>query len=45
LYSYGRTVEEVEKRMHEAIKLHIEGLLKDNAPIPESRSLAEYIAV
>ena len=41
----GRTVQEVEKRMHEAIKLHIEGLLEDNAPIPESRSLAEYIAV
>ena len=41
----GRTVEQVEKRMHEAIKLHIEGLLEDNAPIPESRSLAEYIAV
>jgi predicted RNase H-like HicB family nuclease len=41
----GRTVEEVEKRMHEAIKLHIEGLLEDNASIPESHSLAEYIAV
>jgi predicted RNase H-like HicB family nuclease len=41
----GKTVEDVEKKMHEAIGMHIEGLMQDNLPIPESRSVAEYIAV
>jgi predicted RNase H-like HicB family nuclease len=41
----GRTVQEVENKMHEAIKMHLEGLMEDNLPIPESRSLAEYVAV
>jgi predicted RNase H-like HicB family nuclease len=41
----GKTVEDVEKNMHEAIIMHIEGLAEDNVPIPESRSLAEYVAV
>lgn len=41
----GRTVPEVENKMHEAIKMHLEGLMEDNLPIPESRSLAEYVAV
>ena len=41
----GKTVEEVENRMHEAIRMHIEGLLEDNLPIPEPQSLAEYVAV
>ena len=31
--------------MHEAIKMHLGGLMEDNLPIPESRSLAEYVAV
>ncbi|MEW6740106.1 MAG: type II toxin-antitoxin system HicB family antitoxin [Nitrospirota bacterium] len=41
----GATREEAEKNMHEAIKMHIEGLLEDNLPIPESQSFAEYVAV
>lgn len=41
----GKSVQEVENKMHEAIKMHLEGLMEDNLPIPESRSLAEYIAV
>ncbi|MDD5008494.1 MAG: type II toxin-antitoxin system HicB family antitoxin [Syntrophorhabdaceae bacterium] len=35
----GATREETEKNMHEAIQLHIKGLLEDNLPIPESSSL------
>ncbi len=31
--------------MHEAIKMHVEGLLKDKLPIPESNSFAEYVAM
>ena len=36
---------EAEQKMHEAIKLHVQGLLEDNLPIPESTSSAEYVAV
>ncbi len=41
----GATREEAERNMHEAIKLHVSGLLEDNLPIPESHSFAEYVAV
>lgn len=41
----GNTREEVERNIHEAILLHIQGLKEDGLPIPESHSFAEYIAV
>ena len=41
----GVTREEVERNMHEAIELHVQGLLEDNLPVPESNSFAEYVAV
>ncbi|MCX9010621.1 MAG: type II toxin-antitoxin system HicB family antitoxin [Candidatus Methanoperedens sp.] len=41
----GTTREEAEKNMYEAIEMHIQGLLEDKLPIPESKSFAEYIAV
>ena len=41
----GATVDEVENRMHEAVEMHIRGLLEDNAPVPAPSALAEYIAV
>jgi predicted RNase H-like HicB family nuclease len=41
----GATREEVERNMHDAIGMHVRGLLEDNLPIPESSSFAEYIAV
>ena len=41
----GSTREEAEKNMHKAIELHVQGLMEDKLPIPESSSLAEYIAV
>ncbi|MCJ7496405.1 MAG: type II toxin-antitoxin system HicB family antitoxin [Deltaproteobacteria bacterium] len=41
----GATREEVERNIHEAIKLHVQGLLEDNLPVPESNSFAEYVAV
>ena len=41
----GATREEAENNMYEAIEMHIEGLLKDKLPIPESKSFAEYVAV
>ncbi|MEW6418359.1 MAG: type II toxin-antitoxin system HicB family antitoxin [Nitrospirota bacterium] len=41
----GATREEAERNMHEAIELHVRGLIEDNLPIPESTSFAEYVAV
>ena len=41
----GRTLEETERNVHEAIQIHIQGLREDNLAIPQSESIAEYIAV
>jgi predicted RNase H-like HicB family nuclease len=41
----GATIEKVKRNMHEAIDLHIKGLQEDNLPVPESHSIAEYVAV
>lgn len=41
----GTTREEAEQNMHEAIEIHVSGLLEDKLPIPESTSFAEYVAV
>ena len=39
----GRTRDEVEKNIREAISFHLEGLGKDNLPLPEPASFTEYI--
>ncbi len=31
--------------MYEAIELHIEGLIEDRQPVPQSTSFAEYVVV
>jgi predicted RNase H-like HicB family nuclease len=41
----GDTREEAERNMHEAIQLHVDGLIEDGLPVPESQSFAEYIAI
>ena len=41
----GTTREEAEQNMHEAIELHVQGLVEDNLSIPESKSFAEYVAI
>jgi predicted RNase H-like HicB family nuclease len=41
----GATREEAERNMHEAIELHVQGLLEDKLPVPQSNSFAEYVAV
>ena len=41
----GLTIEEVRKDMVLAIEMHIEGLLEDNLPIPESQTIADYVKV
>ncbi|MCC4769504.1 type II toxin-antitoxin system HicB family antitoxin [Methanosarcina sp. DH2] len=41
----GSTREETEKNIYEAIEMHVQRLLEDNLPIPESESFAEYVAL
>ena len=41
----GESYEEAEASMREALKLHIEGLLEDDLPVPASAAHAEYMAV
>jgi predicted RNase H-like HicB family nuclease len=41
----GKTREQVARHMHEAMEMHVRGMLEDNLPIPKPHSSAEYIAV
>ena len=41
----GATREDAEKVMHEAIELHVHGLVEDGMPVPRSHSSASYVAV
>ncbi len=41
----GATRDEVERNMHEAIEMHVQGLLEDGLTVPESLSFAEYVAI
>ena len=41
----GKTLKETELNMHEALEMHVQGMIEDKMPIPESVTFAEYIAV
>lgn len=41
----GKTREDAERNMREAMLMHVEGLIEDGEPIPEPESFAEYIAL
>ncbi len=41
----GATRVETERRMYEAIHLHIEGLVEDKQRVPVCTSFAEYVVV
>ncbi len=41
----GRSLAEVERRIREAIVLHIEGMVEDGLPIPEPSSRVEYVQI
>ena len=41
----GRSREETEKNMYEAIRMHVEGMLEDGLSIPESSAVAEYVVL
>lgn len=39
----GKTVEEIEHNIREAIELHLEGMLEDGDPIPEPSTSVSYV--
>jgi predicted RNase H-like HicB family nuclease len=41
----GATVEETERRLREAIALHVRGLREDGLPVPELSSVVDYVEV
>lgn len=41
----GRTREDAARNMHQAVEMHVQGLLEDNLPVPKGVAVAEYIAV
>jgi len=41
----GRTVEETERRISDAIKFHLQGLKADKSPIPPPSSRVDYVDV
>ena len=41
----GKTKDQAARNMHQAIKIHLDGLREDGLPIPRSQSSAEYVAV
>ena len=41
----GGTVEEVERRLNEAIEVHLDGLREDGLPVPEPSSVVDYLEV
>ena len=39
----GRTVEETEREIREAIRFHIDGLRQDGLLVPEPTSICDYV--
>jgi predicted RNase H-like HicB family nuclease len=41
----GDTLEDVEKGIREAIKLHLQGMIEDQEPIPTPQTTARYLDI
>lgn len=41
----GATVEETERRLLEAMEVHVQGLREDGLPVPEPSSVVDYVEV
>lgn len=41
----GDTIEEVQKNMQEAIKMHLKGMVEDREPIPVPQTTARYVDI
>ena len=37
----GKTREQVTRNMHQALEMHVHGLLEDRLPVPKSQAFAE----
>jgi predicted RNase H-like HicB family nuclease len=40
----GKTLDETQRLIHEAIDLHFAGLREDGDPIPEPTTIADYVS-
>jgi predicted RNase H-like HicB family nuclease len=43
VHTFGNTIDEVKKNLKEAIKCHLQGLLKDKEIIPQEEEALELI--
>jgi predicted RNase H-like HicB family nuclease len=41
----GATIEETERRLREAIEIHVKGLREDGLAVPEPSSVVQYVEV
>ena len=41
----GATLEDTERRLREAIEVHVQGLRDDGLPVPEPSSVVDYVEV
>ena len=41
----GATVEETERRLRQAIAIHVRGLREDGLPVPEPSSVVDYLDI
>jgi predicted RNase H-like HicB family nuclease len=41
----GRTVKETERRLREAIEIHVAGLRQDGIRVPEPSSVVDYVDI
>jgi predicted RNase H-like HicB family nuclease len=42
-HTWGKTLEETKKNLKEAIRCHIQGLVKDGEPIPKEENTLELV--
>ena len=43
VHTCGKTIEEVKKNLKEAIRCHVQGLIKDKQPIPHEEEALELV--
>jgi len=41
----GATVKETERRIREAIEIHVEGMREDGLPVPKPSSRVDYVEI
>jgi len=41
----GKTVKETERRIQEAIEIHVQGLREDGLPVPNPSSVVDYVEI